>query len=162
MMLSKILPVLCAVVLLGGCATKSAVPEDPEDRLTLAKTMTQGAEDTIIELLPESAVENVRQLEEGTILRCGGGYRWTGNVRVELSAGVRAGEVRDDIARDAAGRGFTVDEDKTVTGSKRFELVDARGVQLLLTKWVEGNAIDIDSASPCFALPQDFDVPGEY
>lgn len=161
-MFSKILPVLCAVVLLGGCATKSAVPEDPEDRLTSAKTMTQGAEDTIIELLPESALENVRQLEEGTIPRCGDAYRWTGNVRVELSASVEAGDVRDDIARGAAGRGFTVGEDNTVTGSKRFELVDARGVQLLLTKWVEGNAIDIDSASPCFALPRDFDVPGEY
>jgi hypothetical protein len=138
------------------------LPNAPEERLASVKAMTQGAENKIVKLLPESDVDDVRQLKEGTILRCGNDYQWTGNVRVELSADVDAGAVRDDIAIDAADQGFTVTADETITGEKRFELIDAQGVQLLLTRWVEGNAIDIDSGSPCFSLPRDFDVPGEY
>lgn len=39
-------------------------------------------------------------------------------------------------------------------------MVDDQGTTLLVTVWVDGNSIDMDSFSECFSLPEDF-VP-EY
>lgn len=157
----KSLSLVVLVALFGGCATENALPRDPEDRLTAVRGMTRASEDRAVGLLPARAVERVRQLEEGTILRCGGGYLWSGNVRVQLRPGVNAAAARDRLARAAAKHDFAVDADELLSGGARYELTDPAGVQLLVTAWGD-DAIDIDSASPCFDLPRDFDVPRSF
>ncbi|XIH17605.1 hypothetical protein C1N75_05455 [Curtobacterium sp. SGAir0571] len=162
-MIIKALSLLASAVLLSGCATKVDLPEDPEQRLAAAKNLTQDAERRVVGFLPSSDVQEVRQVETGTLLRCGRGqYLWSGNVRAHLKPGVLGDDSRDLLARKASSEGFGVSSDTTSTGKIREQLVDSRGVQLLATVQDGGSVVDIDSGSPCFALPDDFDVPREY
>ncbi|UBQ03633.1 MULTISPECIES: hypothetical protein [Curtobacterium] len=162
-MIGKTFSLLALAVLLSGCAMKSDLPEDPQQRLEAVKALTQDAENRAVRLLPEGDVEGVRQLDTGTFLRCGGGeYQWSGNVRVQLKPNVVGDDARELLARSAASEGFDVSTDKTSTGKTRNQLLDAEGVQLLVTAQEGGTVIDIDSGSPCFALPDSFGVPREY
>lgn len=159
MMILKSLSIVAVLALLAGCAVNSDLPQDPADRLAFVKKITQKAEGAAVRLVPEADVQQVRQLDKGTILRCGNQYRWSGNVRIQLVDGVTGNSARDALARGASKSGFKVSTDKLLSGGTRYELIDPEGVQLLVTAWPEGEAIDIDSGSPCFELPKDFDVP---
>lgn len=162
-MIIKTVSLVVSAVLLSGCASKINLPEDPEQRLAAAKNLTQDAGRRAVGFLPSSDVQEVRQIEMGTLLRCGRGqYLWSGNVRARLKPGVRGDDSRVLLARKASSEGFDVSSDTTSTGKVREQLVDSRGVQLLVTVQDGGSVVDIDSGSPCFALPDDFDVPREY
>ncbi|GGL05736.1 hypothetical protein GCM10009769_24940 [Curtobacterium luteum] len=151
-----------AVLLLGACASNEDLSTDPDTRLAAAKRMTQIAESKAIALLPDEGVARTEQLERGTLLSCSNGYQWSGAVTARLKRGVFGSAAQQDLARSAEAHGFTVSQDRLLTGRPRYELIDSAGVQLLVTVFDGGTVIDIDSASPCIRVPDDFRPPAEY
>lgn len=153
---------IITVSLLAGCVTTGEVAADPTARIAAAKQMTQSAESKAIELLPDADVERVEQLQRGTFLSCPNGYQWSGAVTARLKRGVVGSAAQRGLVRSAEAHGFTVSQDRLLTGRPRYELIDSAGVQLLVTVFDGGTVIDIDSASPCIRVPDDFRPPAEY
>ena len=154
--------VAATLVLLSGCAMNDGAPKDAQVEITRAKALTQRAELAAVGLLPKSDVKDVKQLSKGTFLRCSAGYQWSGNTRVRLSDGVDGATAQKQIAGAAEELGDNVSEDTVLTGDKRYSIVTGQGVLLLVTVWDEGRAIELNSASPCFDLPSDFDKPRTF
>lgn len=150
------------LTLLSGCAMSDEASADPQKTMANAKSVTQRSETAAIGYLPKADVRDIHQLSEGTFLPCEGGYLWSGNIRATLSDGVSGGEAQEAIAAAAKKRGDDVSEDKLLSGERRYSITTDRQVQLLVTVWEKGTVIDIDSASPCFKLPDDFRRPRTF
>ncbi|KTR51332.1 hypothetical protein [Curtobacterium oceanosedimentum] len=151
-----------AAFLLTACAVSSEGHDPPERRLLSAKDTTRAAERSLLDLVPANEVESVQQPDDGAVLQCGSKYQWSGNVRIGLAPGTRATEARDALARAASDHGFSVSKDEMLSGDVRYEMFDDNRVQLIVTVWNDGSALNVDSGSPCFDLPSDFDVPLNY
>ncbi len=150
------------VTLLTGCSMKNELPADPQDRIAAAKRMTQKAESRAIALVPAAKLREVDQFDTGAILSCSSGYQWTGGVRAPLRSGVDGEAVQAALASAASDHGFTVTNDKLLTGKTRYKLVDDTGVELLVTMYKRETLVNITSASPCFSLPEGFHPPSVY
>ena len=154
--------VVAILILLGGCAMNDNAARGAQFEITRAKALTQRAELAAVGLLPKSDVKDVKQLSRGTFLRCSDGYQWSGNTRATLSDGVDGAAAQKQLAAAAEKRGDDVSEDTVLTGDKRYSITTGQGVLLLVTVWDEGQAIELNSASPCFNLPADFDKPRTF
>lgn len=153
--------VVIVMALLAGCTMNSDLPRDPGARVSQLKKITQQAELKAIALVPRKEVKEVEQLPTGSFLKCGDGYRWMGGIRAKLETGVDGSETQRALAESAAHEGYSVTEDKVLTGATRFELVDGKGVQLLVTLYENKTLVNVTSASPCAALPDDYQPPAE-
>lgn len=153
---------IMAALLLTGCAMNPEAQDTPERRLLSAKQATQAAERSLLDLVPANEVESMRQPKDGAVLQCGSKYQWSGNVRIRLAPGTEGVKARDALARAASDHGFSVSKDKMLSGDVRYEMYDDNRVQLIVTVWNDGNDLNVDSGSPCFDLPSDFDVPLNY
>ena len=151
-----------AVLLLSGCAMASNLPTDPKARIAEAKKITQQAERDVVSLLPEGEVESVDQIQQGSFLSCSGGYQWSGSIRAQLRAGIDAQRAQSRLAEAARARDYKVSDSDLLAGGKQYQVTSNTDVQLFVTVWDAGKAIQIDSASPCFSLPGDFDRPRSY
>jgi len=157
----SVVGVIIVMTLLAGCAMNSDLPKDPDARVAQLKKITQQAESKAIALVPRAEVKEIEQLPTGSFLKCGDGYRWMGGIRAKLENGVDGGETQRALAKSAAHEGYSVTEDKVLTGATRFELVDGKGVQLLVTLYENKTLLNVTSASPCAALPGDYQPPAE-
>ncbi|MCY1694850.1 hypothetical protein [Curtobacterium sp. SL109] len=137
-------------------------PLDAQVEISRAKALTQRTELAAVWLLPKSDVKNIKQLSKGTFLRCSAGYQWSGNTRVTLGDGVDGATAQKQIAVAAKKRGDDVSLDTVLAGGKRYSSTTEQGVLLLVTVWDEGRAIEVNSASPCFDPPSDFDKPRTF
>jgi hypothetical protein len=162
MTIVKTLSVAAIVILLGGCAMNDHAPKNPQVEISRAKALTQRAELAAVRLLPKSDVKDIKQLSKGTFLRCASGYQWSGNTRATLNDGVDGATAQKHLALAAEKGGDDVSEDTVLTGDKRYSITTGQGVLLLVTVWDEGRAIELNSASPCFDLPSDFDKPRTF
>lgn len=153
---------IVAALLLTGCAVNTGTQGSPERRLLSAKQATQAAERSLLDLIPAGDVESVLQPEDGAVLRCASQYRWSGNVRIKLTSGTAGAEARDALARAASDHGFSVSKEKMLSGDVSYQMIDDNRVQLIVTVRDGGGALNVDSGSPCFDLPNDFDVPLNY
>jgi hypothetical protein len=162
MRIDKILGVAAILILLGGCSMNDDAPKSPQVEISRAKALTQRAELAAVGLLPKSDVKDIKQLSKGTFLRCANGYQWSGNTRAALSDGVDGATAQEQLAVAAEKRGDDVSEDNVLTGDKRYSITTAQGVLLLVTVWDGGRALELNSASPCFKLPSDFDRPRTF
>ena len=162
MRIVKTLGFAAILILLGGCAMNDDVPKDPQVEISRAKALTQRAELAAVGLLPKSDVKDIKQLSKGTFLRCSDGYQWSGNTRATLSDGVNGATAQKQLAVAAEKRGDDVREDTVLTGDKRYSITTEQGVLLLVTVWDGGRALELNSASPCFNLPSDFDRPRTF
>jgi hypothetical protein len=160
--ISGIFAVAATLVLLSGCSMKDGAQKHPQGAISRAKALTQRAELAAVRLLPKSDVKDIKQLSKGTFLRCSAGYRWSGNTRARLSDGVDGATAQKQLADAAEKRGDDVSEDTVLAGDKRYSITTDQGVLLLVTVWDEGRAIEVNSASPCFDLPSDFDKPRTF
>lgn len=151
-----------AVLLMSGCAMASNLPADPRARIAEAKKITQHEERDVVSLLPEREVESVDQIEEGSFLSCSGGYLWSGSIRALLRHGVDAQRAQVRLAEAARAREYNVSDSDLLAGGKQYQLTSNKDVQLFVTVWDAGKAIQIDSASPCFGLPDNYDRPWDY
>lgn len=162
MTIVKTLSVAAIVILLSGCAMNDHAPKNPQVEISRAKALTQRAELAAVRLLPKSDVKDIKQLSKGTFLRCSEGYQWSGNTRAALIDGVDGATAQKQLAVAAEKRGDDVSEDTVLIGDKRYSITTEQGVLLLVTVWDEGRAIELNSASPCFDLPSDFDRPRTF
>ena len=154
--------VAATLVLLSGCAMNDGAPKDAQVEISRAKALTQRAELAAVWLLPKSDVKKIKQLSKGTFLRCSDGHQWSGNTRAMLSDGMHGATAQKQLAVAAEKRGDDVSEDTVLNGDKRYSITTGQGVLLLVTVWDEGQAIELNSASPCFNLPADFDKPRTF
>jgi hypothetical protein len=158
----KIVGVGAMLAMMSGCAMSHDAPADPQKSMADAKSLTQRSESAAIGYLPKADVRDIKQLSEGTFLQCADGYQWSGNIRATLSDGVNGSKAQETIAVAAKERGDEVEEDKLLSGRRRYSISTDEGVRLLVTVWEQGTVIDIDSASPCFKLPDDFRRPRTF
>ncbi|WP_139200705.1 hypothetical protein [Curtobacterium sp. MMLR14_010] len=160
--ISGIFAVAATLVLLSGCSMKDGAQKHPQGAISRAKALTQRAELAAVRLLPKSDVKDIKQLSKGTFLGCSDGYQWSGNTRVTLSDGVDGATAQKQIAVAAEKRGDDVSDDTVLTGDKRYSITTGQGVLLLVKVWDGGRALELNSASPCFDLPSDFDRPRTF
>lgn len=151
-----------ALVILTGCAGHSEQPADPDLSIAAAKKITQAAEAKAMHLVPRSDIERVEQLKSGTLLSCSSGWLWSGAIKATLRPGIKGADVQEALAEVAKEHGFTATRDILLTGDARLELVDANNVQLLVTVYNDGTLLNVDSASPCISLPDDFRPPADF
>lgn len=151
-----------ALLILTGCAMHNDQPADPDVSIAAAKKITQAAEVKAMRLVPRSDVERVEQLKTGTLLSCSSGWLWSGAIKATLRPGVKGADVQKALAEAAKEHGFTVSRDKLLTGDARYELVDANEVQLLVTVYDNGTLLNVNSASPCISLPDNFRPPADF
>ncbi|MEN0102349.1 MAG: hypothetical protein AAGC90_05425 [Curtobacterium sp.] len=162
MRIVKTVGVASVVGALAGCAANPVDEGDPMERIAAAKELTQRSERAAMELLPKGDVIDIEQLSEGSFLRCSGGYVWSGNIRASLREGEDGAGAQETLAVRAEERGDDVREDELLSGRRRYSITTDDGVQMLLTVWDHGTVLDIDSASPCIRLPDDFKRPRTY
>ena len=79
-----------------------------------------------------------------------------------MSDGVNGATAQKQLAVAAEKRGDDVSEDTVLAGEKRYAITTEQGVLLLVTVWDGGRALELNSASPCFNLPSDFDRPRTF
>ncbi|WP_144764004.1 hypothetical protein [Curtobacterium sp. 9128] len=155
----SVLAVVAVLSLMTGCAMSEQQPKVSPTQLADAKHLTQRSEVQLVDLLPEEDVSGVEQLSEGTVLRCGDGFQWSGRIRATLSDGVNADTAQEQIAEAATSRGDVVSEDRVSTGGRRYSIRTKDEVVLLVTVWDNGTMVNITSASPCFRLPDNSKRP---
>lgn len=147
---------IAVTVGLTGCAMNDNLPSNPDERILVVKRQAQDAEMKAAKLVPSDARSGIEQIKQGTLLTCSSGKQWSGNTRIQLVDPNRGDTVLDDLGTEAADHGFTVTRNTTADGAPRLRMVDDQGTTLLVTVWVDGKSIDMDSFSECFSLPEDF------
>lgn len=151
-----------AAFLLTGCAKCDDANRDPQVSIEQMKQESRAAETRAVRFLPEADVAKTDQLQQGSFLACSMGYSWSGNTKATLVEGADAERAQRRIAEAAQQAGFEVKQDRMLRGGLRFKLQSTQGVRLLITVVDRGKIIDINSFSPCTALPRDFQSPEVY
>ena len=153
---------LTLVIGLSGCAMKSDLPTDSEDRILLVKSHAQAAEMKTAELIPRDVRTDIKQADKGTLLSCSGGRQWSGSTRIQLKDLIDGEQVVDQLGKVAPEHGFTVTRSTTPDGAARVRLVDGQHTTVYASVWVDGKSIEVNSFSECFPLPEEFRPERSY
>ncbi|REJ05183.1 hypothetical protein DY023_11470 [Microbacterium bovistercoris] len=118
--------------------------------------MAQAGELEIVGHIPVELVVSVDQQATGSLLSCEGdrNYTWAGGTVVTLKPNVDVTEVIDGIYNAYAEReGWTAQREESAHGDPQAIIDGPGGDGYLTTGDAERSAIDLDSYSPCFHLP---------
>jgi len=159
---ARVLLGLTLVIGVSGCAMKSDLPMNPQDRILLVKSHAQAAEMKTAELVPRDVRADIRQADKGTLLSCAGGRQWSGSTRIQLKKPIDGERVVIQLGKVAPDHGFTVTRSTTPDGAARLRLIDVHGTTVYASAWVDGRSIEVNSFSRCFPLPKDFRPERSY
>ncbi|MBF4591618.1 hypothetical protein [Curtobacterium sp. VKM Ac-1395] len=153
---------LTLIIGLDGCAMKSDLPTNPDERILVVKSLAQDAEMKTAELVPVDDRTDFKQADKGTLLSCSGGRQWSGNSTIQLENPANGEQVMEQLGKVAPDHGFTVTRSTTHDGAARLRLIDVHGTTVYASTWVDGRSIEVNSCSRCFPLPNYFHPERSY
>ncbi|MFZ6990765.1 hypothetical protein ACO0E1_02635 [Curtobacterium sp. RRHDQ66] len=161
MRITRILAITMGVAFLGGCAANtSTVVQSPGQRVADAKARTQRLEQRVADLVPNTAVDEIRQLPNGSLQSCEQGDMWAGGITINLRTGAQPEIVLGELGQRADDAGLEVEQSKSFNGTERITVSNHEGVSVLLDS--APHSIDGGSFSDCFSLPKEFYRGGEF
>jgi hypothetical protein len=153
---------LTMTISLTGCAMKSDLPTNPNERILVVKSHAQDAEMKAAELVPVDDRTDIKQADKGTLLSCSGGRQWSGNTTIQLKNPANGEQVVEQLGKVARDHGSTVSRSTTPDGAARLRLIDEHGTTVYASMWVDGRSIEVNSFSECVPLPKDFHPERSY
>ncbi|WP_413602317.1 hypothetical protein [Curtobacterium sp. Curtsp57] len=161
MRVTRILAITMGVALMTGCAANtSTVAQSPKQRVADAKARTQRFELRVAELVPDTVIDEIRQLPNGSLQSCEQGDMWAGGVTINLRTDAQPDLVLGELGQRAGDAGLEVEHSKSFNGTERITVSDHEGVSVLLDS--APHSIDGGSFSDCFSLPKEFYRGGEF